>query len=83
MKRKNERENKDVSIFMGSKSAWQFSPVSQSPSDYLQPPSEGGLCRRASLLSLITSSGLPEGDYTHTAVIYQRKGWDGLFSLCL
>lgn len=68
------------SVFMGSKSAWQFSALSQSLFDYPtpRPPGKGGLCRRASPLSLITPPGLPRGDYTHQAMIDQGRGCHGL-----
>lgn len=43
------------------------------------PSTKGGLCRRASLLSLITSSGLPEGDYTHNRDLSEKRmGWTPL-----
>lgn len=68
------------SVFIGSKSAWQFSAHSQSPFDYPtpHPPGKGGLCRRASPVSLITPPGLPRGDYTHQAMIGQGRGCHGL-----
>lgn len=68
---------------MGSKSAWQFSALSQSLFDYPapRPPGKGGLCRGASPLSLITPPGLPRGDYTHPSMIDQTRGCRGL-ALC-
>lgn len=68
------------SVFIGSKSAWQFSAHSQSLFDYPtpHPPGKGGLCRCASPVSLITPPGLPQGDYTHQAMIDQERGCHGL-----